>query len=73
MDPKVEETRGWRALKALVAKSSQSEVFRKTGVPQPILSQLIRLQRKPGRKTTMALAKAGIRGEWWDQPLRKAA
>lgn len=70
MQPKVEETRAWKALCGLLEKSSQSELSRESGVAQPILSQLLRLQRKPGRKTTIALEKLGIRGSWWDQPVR---
>ncbi len=70
MVPKVPETRAWKALKALIDKTSQKAVAAAAGVKQPTLSLIENLQRMPGRKTAQALEKVGIKGTWWDQPVR---
>lgn len=69
----VTESRASVALRAKADKDGQEAIKELTGVAQPTLSQLINLRRKPGRRVANALAKAGIKQTWWDEPPPRGA
>lgn len=67
-EPRVQDSRGRHALLKLLENTSQEEVEAASGVHQSIISLIVNLQRLPGRKASVGLAKLGIEPAWWDEP-----
>jgi transcriptional regulator with XRE-family HTH domain len=64
------DNRGAKALRALLAGTSQVELARRTGISQSHLSRLSRAETTPKlREQAIALADEGIAVEWWDEPV----
>jgi transcriptional regulator with XRE-family HTH domain len=62
------DNRGAKALRALLAKTSQVELARRTGISQSHLSRLSRGETKPKlRDQALVLAEEGIAVDWWDE------
>lgn len=65
---KVPKTRGWQLLCALLETMDQEQLQKRTGVPQPTISQLKQRRRMPGRVSMQRLEAAGIPMPSWGQP-----
>jgi hypothetical protein len=64
----VSDNRGSEALRAIFVETKQVVLAKKTGLSQSFLSRLAGGKKPQLREDALALAKAGIPIDWWDQP-----